>query len=51
MNHQNRKPAQHSEVLTMWSVRFHDVALKVSQNSIQSVLTACGVLVFLFLKR
>lgn len=35
----------------MWSVRFHDVVLKVSQNSTQGVLTACGILVFLFLKR
>lgn len=35
----------------MWSVRFHDVVLKASQNLIQGVLTACGMLVFLFLKR
>ncbi len=35
----------------MWSVRFHDVVLKVSQNSIQGVLTVFGTLVFLFLKR
>lgn len=51
MNHQNRKPAQRSEVLTMWSVRFHDVVLKASHNSIQSVLIVYGALVFLLLKR
>lgn len=35
----------------MWSVRFHYVVLKVSQNSVQSILTEYGILVFLFLKR
>lgn len=35
----------------MWSVRFHDVVLKVYQNSTQDVLIVFGILAFSFLKR